>query len=164
MSLKSLLPLGRSFTPTEGRQGRYRPTEPGVLPRLEPLQPSEPATGSAGTSSGPVGTGAAGTGRAGGSGVRGRRGRRLPLWVEQLVLAVLRPGNRRRGTREVQGELDLRSVKVVRNTLETADVEVVVRSGSGGRRGLSPACRGRVWRLWWDQGMRRIRRIGNALF
>ncbi|MBX3745040.1 MAG: hypothetical protein KF833_06995 [Verrucomicrobiae bacterium] len=156
MSFKSLLPLGRSFTPSEGRPGRYRPPEPGALPRLD--------TASAGTSAGVAPGRAAGREGEGVGRGRARSGRRLPLWVEQLVLAVLRPGNRRRGTREVQGELDLRLVKVVRNDLETADMEVVVRPEGSGRPGLSPACRGRVLRLWWEQGMRRIRRIGNALF
>ena len=163
MSLKNLLPLSPSFTQNEERPGRYRPTDPGVLPRFGEGRGRGRGRGEDET------TGAIEAGRTGvalrreGSGTKGRGGCRLPLWVEQWVLALVRPGNRRRGTRVVQSEMDFRSVKVVRNDLATADVEVVVK-GEKGQRALSAACRGRLWRLWWDQGVRRIRRIGNALF
>lgn len=68
-----------------------------------------------------------------------------------------------------QGELEWGSVKVVRNDLRMADVEVV--DVDGGRKGvgvvevkmkmkMSAACRGRIWRLWWGSGMRRWARWG----
>jgi hypothetical protein len=57
----------------------------------------------------------------------------------------------------------LEGVKVVRNDLTTADVEVVVRREKAEGR-LSLACRRRVWRLWWEQGARHLRRLGNLLF
>jgi hypothetical protein len=78
-----------------------------------------------------------------------------------MVVALLRPGNRRRGTREVQGELCFQTVKVVRNDLATADVEVVNRAGCGG---LSAACRARLLRLWWLAGVRRLKQLTHVLF
>jgi hypothetical protein len=79
-----------------------------------------------------------------------------------MTLALLRPGNRRRGTREiVQGELCFQSVKVVRNDLTTADVEVVGQSRHGG---LSAACRARLLRIWWLAGVRRLKQLTHVLF
>ncbi|MBL9138600.1 MAG: hypothetical protein JNK85_22215 [Verrucomicrobiales bacterium] len=89
-------------------------------------------------------------------------GRRLPGWLELFLLAVFRPGNRRRSTRTVQTEMCFQTVKVARNDLAVSDVEVVVRSPD--RRTMSPDCRARVLRLWWDQGTRHLRRWGQNLF
>jgi hypothetical protein len=78
-----------------------------------------------------------------------------------MVLSLLRPGNRRRGTREVQGELCFQSVKVVRNDLATADVEMVNPARWGG---LSAGCRARLLRLWWLAGVRRLKQLTHVLF
>lgn len=89
---------------------------------------------------------------------------RLPVWVEQVLSSLVRPGNRRRGTRPVQTEMTFERVKVARNDLMTADVEVVsVGSGASGRPArLSAACRARLLRLWWGQGSERWKRLGNV--
>ena len=88
---------------------------------------------------------------------------RLPVWVEQLLSALVRPGNRRRGTRPVQTEMTFERVTVARNDLMTADVEVVSVGGASGRPArLSAACRARLLRLWWGQGSERWKRLGNV--
>lgn len=89
---------------------------------------------------------------------------RLPVWVEQVLSSLVRPGNRRRGTRPVQTEMTFERVRVARNDLMTADVEVVsVGSGASGRPArLSAACRARLLRLWWGQGSERWKRLGNV--
>jgi hypothetical protein len=94
----------------------------------------------------------------------GKRHWRLPVWVEQVLGSLVRPGNRRRGTRPVQTEMSFERVKVARNDLMTADVEVVsVGSGASGRPArLSAACRARLLRLWWGQGSERWKRLGNV--
>jgi hypothetical protein len=84
------------------------------------------------------------------------------VWLEQLVLALLRPGNRRRGTRPVQTEMCFEAVRVVRNDLTMSDVEMVARREAGPR--LSAGCRARVVRLWWNQGAQQLRRLSHALF
>lgn len=117
------------------------------------------------TSVGPLGSavvGASVVGRGNGRPAMDASGRRLPGWLEQFLLAVFRPGNRRRSTRTVQTEMCFQSVKVARNDLAVSDMEVVVRSPE--RRTMSPDCRARVLRLWWDQGTRRLRRWGQNLF
>lgn len=171
MSLKLLLPIGRAFAPVVDRRGRYQSREGGVLPRFEDGSRISPAAeGSAGPSGGtaPVGRAVSDPSRlrVQASGNPKRAARRLPVWLEQWVLALVRPGNRRRGTRPVQTEFRLETVKVARNDLTTADVEVVARPGRGGDvpPRLSLACRRRVLRLWWEQGARQLRRIGNMLF
>lgn len=117
------------------------------------------------TSVGPLGSAVVGgsvVGRGNGRPAMDASGRRLPGWLEQFLLAVFRPGNRRRSTRTVQTEMCFQSVKVARNDLAMSDMEVVVRSPE--RRTMSPDCRARVLRLWWDQGTRRLRRWGQNLF
>jgi hypothetical protein len=89
--------------------------------------------------------------------------RRLASWVEQLLLTLVRPGNRRRGSRPVQTEMQFESLKVARNELTTADVEVVIKIPPR-REPLSTDCRRRVLRLWWEEGMRRFRRLSANLF
>lgn len=95
---------------------------------------------------------------------RNARGRRLPEWLEQMILAVFCPGNRRRGTRPVQTEMAFEAVKVARNDLTTADVEVVVRPAAKPPRPLSAGCRTRLLRLWWTEGANRVRKLGGLLF
>jgi len=177
MTLHRLLPISRSFASQPGRAGRYRPAGEGMLPdfsvqietrraggllnRLPGMPATEGPTGPFQIPAVPV-TGARRVGR------REPRGWRLPVWVEQLVLAFLRPGNRRRGNRAVQGELTFQTVKVARNDLVTSDVEVVLvpsaKAATGlSATGLSAACRSRLLRLWWEQGAQRLRRLGGSL-
>lgn len=87
-------------------------------------------------------------------------GRRLPVWLEQLILALTRSGNRRRGSRVVQDEFCLRTVKVAKNDLVTSDVEVVVR-GLEKPKVLSASCRARLMALWWAPVARRLGRWGH---
>lgn len=84
--------------------------------------------------------------------------------VGRLLGAMLRPGNRRRGTRVVQTEMAFDRVRVARNDLMTSDVEVVALGAKGAERParLSAACRARLLVLWWDQGAERVRRLGNV--
>lgn len=241
MSLRQLLPIGRAFKPVADRSGRYRPSDPGVLPefgitgsaaapapeKLTKLQttfqttlrtalPSDapnaisppramatnrpaaapaPRFDAAGPAEAPTGTTPAETSLLAHSRVdgdrhspepgakkallggasflpttsrsrsgRGSRGRRLPEWLEQVILAVFCPGNRRRGTRPVQTEMAFEAVKVVRNDLTTADVEVVVRPAAKPPRPLSAGCRTRLLRLWWTEGANRVRKLGGLLF
>lgn len=174
MKLHSLLPIGRAFAPAADRSGRYRQAEPGWWTRLGGVEPRLPGRergvgaapmavaerAEAGRAPGPETP----AGKMPGAGLRPVARRRLPLWLEQLLLLLVRPGNRRRGSRPVQTEMCFESVKVARNDLTTADVEVVVPSAGGLRARLSPACRRRLVRLWWDQGTRRLRQLGNTLF
>lgn len=204
MSLRSLLPIGRSFEPSGDRLGRFRPAEPGLLPdfsrdskgaredRIDNSGPAEVveagrilaaasatlgarrATGggpeilagvemnSAGSSDrDPAGVARVGDGRP-----RRRvksqplEGRRLPVWLEQLILALTRSGNRRRGSRPVQDEFCLRTVKVAKNDLVTSDVEVVVRALEK-PKALSASCRARLMALWWAPVARRLGRWGH---
>lgn len=90
----------------------------------------------------------------------GRVGWRLPGWLEQLILVVMRSGNRRRSARPVQGEFALRSVTVAKNDLMTSDVEVVVRK-SERPKPLSASCRARLLALWWSPVARRLGRWGG---
>lgn len=92
------------------------------------------------------------------------KARRLPRWIEQVLLVFMRPGNRRRGTRVVQSELRFDTVRVARNDLATADVEVVLVKPAGRPARMSAECRERVLRLWWEEGSRRLRRLGHLLF
>jgi hypothetical protein len=87
-------------------------------------------------------------------------GWRLPGWLEQLILVVMRSGNRRRSARPVQGEFALRSVTVAKNDLMTSDVEVVVRK-SERPKPLSASCRARLLALWWSPVARRLGRWGG---
>ncbi len=108
--------------------------------------------------------GAVGRSVGGGGRVRsprgGRVGWRLPGWLEQLILVVMRSGNRRRSARPVQGEFALRSVTVAKNDLMTSDVEVVVRK-SERPKPLSASCRARLLALWWSPVARRLGRWGG---
>lgn len=73
-------------------------------------------------------------------------------------------GGVRKVGRWQQGELEWGAVKVVRNDLRMADVEVVEVEGDrkrGGEVKMSAACRGRIWRLWWGSGMRGWARWGG---
>lgn len=177
MSLRSLLPIGRAFGSAADRPGRYRRAEETMLPVF-----GGPPSGGAGRLEGGTREGAVGSssqatlvgagsderssvglGRPSGRPVR-KGGRRLPVWLEQLLLVLFRPGNRRRSTRPVQTEMCFEAVKVARNDLATADVEVVVVSPKRDRDRLSPACRGRLVRLWWREGARRLRQLSNTLF
>lgn len=101
-----------------------------------------------------------------------KAGRRLPLWLEQWIWALLRSGNRRRGTRPVQGELFAEPVKVAKNDLMTADVEVVVRAAAASAatpptkpkpkpKAMSATCRARLLGLWWAPVARRLGRWGG---
>lgn len=177
MSLRTLLPISRSFEPGADRAGRYRPQDAGVVPDfsvrpevarvpaavavaeatpVEPTMSKSPFT--------PVGC-PTGAGQAGRLAARREAGHRLPLWLEQLLLALMRPGNRRRGTRPrpVQTELAFQRVAVARNDLMTADVEVVPVRPPGRAAGLSAACRSRLLKLWWEQGADRLKRLGGVL-
>lgn len=147
MSFRTLLPIGRAFDATSDRAGRYQVADAG-LPALSPggarpagrVQVTVRAAAGVDRPAVPA-------------------GRRLPVWLEQVVLALLGPGkNRRRGRREVQSEFSFQEVRVARNDLSTADVELVPARAS-----LSPACRTRVLKLWWDQGAERLKRLGGAL-
>lgn len=175
MRLHHLLPIGRAFATTPERS-RYRPAEEGMVPDFstpagsgravewgrEPAPGTEVATSSVEGESGAAVAASPAVGFGLGRGrrpVRAGRGWRFPRWFEQVVLALLRPGNRRRGTRPVQGEFPLGAVKVARNDLVTSDLEVVeVRPAK-----LSAACRTRLLRLWWDQGAKRLRGLGGVL-
>lgn len=112
---------------------------------------------------GALGTGA---GRSAGAGGRARSPRgvrvgwRLPAWLEQLILVLMRSGNRRRSGRPVQGEFALRAVTVAKNDLMTSDVEVVVRK-SERPKPLSASCRARLLALWWSPVARRLGRWGG---
>lgn len=183
MSLRDFLPVSQALSRVDGEGGRLRPADPGLLPDFSrraggvsggggdaasavaagpapvrnavserPALPGAPVG-----SPGPFGAPATASGK-------GRAGRRLPAWVEQLVLAFLRPGNRRRGTRPVQPELNFDSVRVVRNDLATSDVEVVLVRPSGRPAAMSPECRRRVLRVWWEEGTRQLRRLGHTLW
>lgn len=232
MSLRQLLPISRAFKPIQDRTGRYRSTDPGVLPdfaspsapstanatshpaaaeesarrRTVPPQTPTPAMTRTSPFSAPKTSTASladearraaasphptlpaveipgGPGRARASMVvapssaatlpastpvtvpaSAPRGRRLPEWLEQLLVTVLRPGNRRRGTRPVQTEWSFESLKVARNDLSTADVEVVVAPPPKPPSPLSPGCRTRLLRLWWTEGAHRVRKLGGLLF
>lgn len=173
MSLKNLLPISRSFAATASRAGRFRSSPPAALPPLavvrgeglaSGLRPALPPQGGAEGGAAIFGSGSD-LSKAGGverRPVSKSSGRRLPGWLEQFLLAVFRPGNRRRSTRSVQTELCFQTVRVARNDLAVSDVEVVVRAPE--RKTLSPDCRARVLRLWWDQGASRLRRWGQNLF
>ncbi|MBL9128164.1 MAG: hypothetical protein JNL97_10975 [Verrucomicrobiales bacterium] len=98
-----------------------------------------------------------------GSSVGGKRvrvGWRLPSWLEQVLLLLLRPGNRRRSTRSTQSEFCVRSVAVAKNDLVTSDVEVVVRMPAK-PAALSASCRARLLALWWSPVARRFGRWGQ---
>ena len=120
--------------------------------------------GTAGTSAGVASAGRAGEVAARVSGAERRALRRLPGWLEQMLFALVRTGNRRRNLRPVQPELGLDSVKVARNDLTTADVEVVLVKSERRPARMSAECRGRLLRLWWEEGSRRLRRLGNTLW
>jgi hypothetical protein len=175
MSLRNLLPIGRSFAATASRSGRFRSSPPAALPpasarNVASSAPLDPTGLASGASRGEAVGGGVSLGMNVPSDVGGtmRRpvlrtsGRRLPGWLEQFLLAVFRPGNRRRSTRSVQTEMCFQAVRVARNDLATSDVEVVVRAPE--RQTLSADCRARVLRLWWDQGTSRLRRWGQNLF
>ncbi len=182
MSLRNLLPLSRSFAPTVDRSGRYRRAESGVVPdfsvsagdgggvaRLGGSIEVGSAVRVAGAAHEAEGVAVARwTGPLADRGVLGRgrpvssaRVRRLPAWLEQFLSALIRPGNRRRGTREIQTELSFDRVRVARNDLSTSDVEVVLVRTPRAAESLSAACRTRLLRLWWDQGANRLRRLGQ---
>lgn len=192
MSLREFLPVSPAVRRPGDGENRFRFAEPGLVPDFSVgragtpngagagvRETSRPAAAPAAAAESPLpgpmaapaapavpGTRAAGeipaTSRRRGEGLRA--GRRLPAWMEQVVLLFVRPGNRRRMTRTVQPDLGFESVKVARNDLATADVEVVlVKSGSRPAR-LSAECRGRLLRLWWDAGSRHLRRWGNTLW
>ena len=83
--------------------------------------------------------------------------------MEQMVLALVKPGNRRRGRRSEQTEWCFETVRVVRNDLTVADVEMVNRlpEEAGGR--LSAGCRARLLGLWWGNRVQQLRHWTNAL-
>jgi hypothetical protein len=80
--------------------------------------------------------------------------------LEQVLLVVMRSGNRRRGSRPVQEEFSLGTVKVAKNDLVTSDVEVVVR-GVDKPKPMSASCRARLMALWWAPVARRLGRWGH---
>ncbi|MCC6231721.1 MAG: hypothetical protein IT580_03710 [Verrucomicrobiales bacterium] len=193
MSLRSLLPIGRSFSPHDHRLGRYRPADPGTLPdfsdvparsgREGGLEPSsanpEPTPDAAGTPTStanaplrsatePRPTFARTAALTSSRSQPARRlppsGRRLPLWLENLLMTLFGPGNRRRLSDSVQTEMDFRAVRVARNDLTASDVEVVPIRTPPAETSLSPDCRKRVLRLWFDQGSQRLRRWGSSIF
>jgi len=183
MSLREFLPVSPAVRRPGDGENRFRFAEPGLVPDFSvgrtgtpngagagvreasrlAAAPEPPAPGPAPTVPGSrlSGESPAASGRL----VEGSRaGRRLPAWMEQLVLLFVRPGNRRRMTRTVQPDLGFESVRVARNDLATADVEVVlVKPGARPAR-LSAECRGRLLRLWWEAGSRHLRRWGNTLW
>ena len=172
MSLRSLLPIGRAFEPSGLREGRFRPAEPGLVPDFSRGPRADRGWDGGGEGEtrreGEVGVCLSEAGVSAGEAasqpgpVRGesRVRRRLPSWLEQLILALIRPGNRRRRTREVQGEFRLESVKVAKNDLVTSDVEMVAISSSR-PRGMSASCRARLLALWWSPVAKRLGRWGK---
>ena len=162
MSLRNLLPIGRAFRSTPGEGGRYRPAVRGLVPDFSRPGGNPPGVSGGAMWGGPEGGRSAdGPGGVATASRGGRRGHRLPRWVEQLVLALLRPGNRRRDARAAAASPSLEGVRVVRNDLATADVEVVVVRPAGRARPLSPECRARLLAAWWAPmaaGLRRWRR------
>lgn len=196
MSLRNLLPISRSFAPSEDRAGRYRPADAGVVPDFSvPSRVTAAAAAAAmATATVPETVAVAGSARlegvvgetrvsGGGArlGVRdsvggaagrvlvtrerrgGASGRRLPSWLEHFLASLIRPGNRRRGTRPVQTEMSFDRVRVARNDLTTSDVEVVLVRPARAASGMSAACRTRILRLWWEQSASRLKRWGNRL-
>ncbi len=182
MSLRQLLPLSRSFTPASNPFGRSGSVEIGARPDPAASARATPSPVADRPAAGPVpvsrrivvpmraiakqketGVARGGSDPAGGRREMGRRGFRL--MVEQMLLTLLCPGNRRRGLRPgpVQTEMQFETLKVARNDLTTADVEVVIKT-PGRREPLSAACRGRILRLWWEEGARRLRRLSTTLF
>lgn len=166
MNPLTLLPFGSAFT-AGPRNGRYRPAEAGLVPDFSapkghpvavqktvsavpaPAAPILPNPTAAVPNDAPVPP-------------PPRTSRRpLPGWIQDLVLGLLRRGNRRRSERPVQTEFALQSVTPARNDLTTSDLEVVPARRPGGPQGLSPACRQRILGLWWEQGTRRLRRWGR---
>jgi len=160
MSLRNLLPIGRTFEPSGDRLGRFRPAVPGLLPDFSRDTKGERENRF------PVGDDAVGSlvpetvsvqrvrVRASAKPVPGRR---LPLWIEQVILVLMRSGNRRRGSRPVQEEFCLGPVKVAKNDLVTSDVEVVVRAVKK-PKAMSASCRARLMALWWAPVARRLGR------
>ena len=182
MRFLSLLPFGRQFTPVDRQSGRYQRAEEGLLPDFSANRSpagapkSQPQLRKGGeawvapSKKAPAAPTASPFQAVQPMEARfplpiltqpSSHRRRLPVWLEQLLLGLLRPGNRRRGSREVQTELCFQSVTPARNDLITADIEVVSARRPGGPNCLSPACRQRILRLWWEQGTRRIRRLGG---
>jgi len=172
MSLRSLLPIGRAFEPSGLREGRFRPADPGLVPDFSRGPRGDRGWDGGGDAETRRGSAADARSSAGdvvvgeahlqvGRGWRvGPVRRRLPAWLEQFILALIRPGNRRRSTREVQGEFRLESVKVAKNDLVTSDVEMVVISSSR-PRGMSASCRARLMALWWSPVAKRLGRWGK---
>ena len=187
MSLRSLLPLGRTFEPSVERAGRFRPADPGLLPdftretkaetgEVPGALRGEPAVGAfaatpalrstsstapaPGSAPAPVPAAAPAVSASVGRVREGGRGWRLPKWLEQLILVLMRPGNRRRSSRPVQSEFCLRAVTVAKNDLVTSDVEVVVRKPAK-PAAMSASCRARLMALWWSPVARRLGRWGN---
>lgn len=177
MSLRHLLSISRTVAAVEERPGRFRVLRREVLPRFnrsdaEPSNtpdsnpgspPARPESGrELGRRTSNIFAAVPDTSSRGGP-EHASAGFRMPRWVEQILLSLLWPGNRRRGTRPVQTEMPFDTVKVARNDLMTADVEVIVKPKRL-ESGLSPACRGRVLRLWWGESARRLRKLSNTLF
>ncbi len=163
MSLRNLLPIGRTFEPSGDRLGRFRPAEPGLLPDFSRENRAErdgrfvaPDEAVRGETPEVVGAPPARV-RTSAKRVPGRR---LPQWLEQVLLVFMRSGNRRRGSRPVQEDLFLGTVKVAKNDLVTSDVEVVVRSVSKPKP-MSASCRARLMALWWAPVARRLGRWGH---
>ena len=168
MSLRVFLPVSSAFRRVADDGGRFQPAEPGLVPDFSEGRgvtgvvapaPMEPAASASSTSS-----------RAVKEPVESKQGtpsptlRRLPRWFERMLLMLVRSGNRRRGQHPVQSELGFESVRVARNDLATADVEVVMVKSSTRSLRLSPECRRRVLRLWWEEGSRRLRTWGQILW
>lgn len=174
MSLRVFLPVSSAFRRVPDSASRFHPAEPGLVPDFKaarsPAGLELAASSSAGGASSTAGgVEAAGTKEEEKEKEKEPRAdprslRRLPRWLERLLLTLFRSGNRRRGERAVQAELSFASVRVARNDLATADVEVVLVKPSVRSAGLSPECRGRLLRLWWDEGSRRLRRWGHTLW
>jgi hypothetical protein len=179
MSLRSLLTISRTVVPAADRTGRYRLANARLRRKVVFAGAKDPTTGRSpepapaasgmwsrivGSNPRPTPFTAPGVPRS--PPVARPRTWRFPSWVEQFVMALVRPGNRRRGRRPVQTELCFQSVKVARNDLMTADVEVVMGkpARTRARPGMSAACRARVLRLWWTEGIRRLRQLGGTLF
>lgn len=164
MRLHTLLPIGTSFQRALDRPIRYRPVRVGLPPDFSARSrgAAETLLGANGTNRVTSRTGelqavirARSAAPADGSSASRTSVRRRWQWAERLgrrvreaAFHLIRPVNRRRNERAIQTELQFSDVKVVRNDLMTADVEVVPANGQPPRR-LSLACRLRLLGLWW---------------
>ena len=151
MSLMQLLAVGKSIGTIQDRPSPYRMRQQALLPKFRGHDMPEPDSAGAGHHSrrftfGFVTT--LGAGRFGGGTVAGSQVRRWHFWKR-----VRGEGARVTGG-PVQPELALDLVKVVRNDLSDADLEVIASRAAGRVEDEE-----RGWRRWWSQIWRRVRVI-----